>query len=110
VLLITPGCGVFLGQPAQPHLWDLRESHSKADVRWQSHAETWWLDHVDVTIRLPRGYTWAGINVMLSACRDPDQVWQVALYLSPARTLTQVYRQAKQLAQEWRMDTADLER
>jgi hypothetical protein len=83
-----------------------------ADVGWQSTSEEWAIDHVDLTILLPGGHTFAGrgINVILSACHDPEQLWEVALYLYPARTLDEVYQQAKQLAQQWRMDTAEVER
>jgi hypothetical protein len=112
VLLVTTRGGVFIGQPAQPpRLWDLRQSRTKENVRWQSAAEVWSIDHVDVMILLPGRQTFVGpgINAILAACRDPEQLWQVALYWYPARTLDEVYRQAKQLTQEWRMDTAEVE-
>jgi hypothetical protein len=109
LLLVTTGCAV--GPPPQQLRWDLRQSHTKEDVHWQSDLELWSIDHVDVTILLPGTQTFVGqgINVILSACRDQDQVWQVLIYLYPARTIDDAYRQAKQLAQMWHMDTADLE-
>jgi hypothetical protein len=89
----------------------LRRSHTKQDVHWRSETDVWSIDHINVTILLPGERTFAapGVNAILAACRDQDQVWQVALYLYPARTIDEAYRQATQLAQEWHLDTADLE-
>jgi hypothetical protein len=109
ILLITIGCTV---KPSPRSLrWDLRRSHTKQDVHWRSETDVWSIDHINVTILLPGERTFAapGVNAILAACRDQDQVWQVALYLYPARTIDEAYRQATQLAQEWHLDTADLE-
>jgi hypothetical protein len=73
--------------------------------------EVWSIEHVNVRILLPGEQTFVGqgINVILSACRDRDLVWQALLYLYPARTIDDAYRQGKELAQEWRMDTSSLD-
>jgi hypothetical protein len=110
LLLATTGCTA--GQPPQQLRWDLRQSHTKADVGWQNQLSAHSVPHADVIILLPGGHTFVGqgVEVFLSACQDQNQVCYVEIHLYPEETIDEAYRHAKQIAQAWHFQTDDLER
>ncbi len=110
LLLATTGCTA--GQPPQQLRWDLRQSHTKADVGWQDQlsANSW--PNANVTILLPGGHTFVGqgVEIFASVCEDPSQVCNLPIHLYPQETIERAYQHAKQIAQEWRFQADDLDR
>ena len=104
-LLAMVGC--MMGQTTQVR-WDLRNSHTKKDVQWTNSLSAHEVTRVDLTVQLPGDRTFTGKDVTVRMSSLGEQVQTMGIYY-PAATLDDAYKQAKQLAQDWQLNTSSLE-
>lgn len=104
ILLAMTSCG------SPPKVtWNLRHSHTKADVGWKDDTtSTHWTKRMDLTILLPGNRTFHGQPTAVSLEAKGD-VLQLVSINYPNMTINDGVRQAKELAREWDIPTGPIQ-
>jgi hypothetical protein len=103
--LLVTACGGSAPQVT----WNLRDSHTKADVGWKDSLDATSLSQtVDVTILLPGDHSATIMAVREDFQASGDQLTAVAVLYPPA-TNDEGYKQAKSVAGQWGLSTAALD-
>ena len=103
--LLVTACGGSVPQVT----WNLRDSHTKADVGWKDSLDATSLTQtVDLTILLPGDRSLSVHAVREDLQASGDQLTSVAVLYPPASN-DDGYQQAKSVAGQWGLSTAALE-
>lgn len=106
--LAVTGC-VMGGQSTQRVTWDLRHSHTKADVGWKDSLDSTQIDQpLDLTILLPGGRTLNAHVAKVGFDANGNSLQTIYLFY-PATTIDNGYSQTQKIAQAWDLDTRGVE-
>lgn len=90
--------------------WDLRQSHTKADVGWKDSLTSTEIDKpMDLKILLPGGRTFAAHVVTVDFYAPSGGDLQTLGVLFAPTSLDEGYAQAKKVSKEWGLNTSGLE-
>lgn len=102
--------GCVMGGQSVPHVtWNLRQSHTKADVGWKDSLDaTSTSQTVDVTILLPTNRSLSMRAVREDFQASGNDLESVAVLYAPT-TNDDGYQEARNVAQQWGLGTAGLD-